>query len=71
MKYSVIVRHGSKVEYVTTYSYHCLNLLNSTSSKKEYAATYNTKKEAIEAMNKFITDAGDMYIDILDVKSIR
>lgn len=71
MKYSVIEKEGSKVMYVTTYSCHWLNLLNALSSKKEYAAKYNTKKEAIEAMNKFIADAGSMYNGLLDVKGIR
>lgn len=71
MKYSVIERQGSKVMYVTTYSCHWLNLLNELSKDKQYAAKYNTKKEAIEAMNKFIEDAGSMYNGLLDVKGIR
>lgn len=71
MKYSVIERRGSKVMYVTTYSCHWLNLLNELSKDKQYAAKYNTKKEAIEAMNKFIADAGSMYNGLLDVKGIR
>ena len=71
MKYSVIERHGSKVMYVTTYSCHWLNLLNDLSKDKQYAAKYNTKKEAIEAMNKFIEDAGSMYNGLLDIKGIR
>ena len=71
MKYSIIERHGSKVMYVTTGSCHWLNLLNDLSLNKEYAYKYNTKKEAIEAMNKFIADAGSMYNGLLDVKGIR
>lgn len=71
MKYSVIERQGSKVMYVTTYSCNWLNLLNELSKDKQYAAKYNTKKEAIEAMNKFIEDAGSMYNGLLDVKGIR
>ena len=71
MKYSVIERDGSKVFYVTTKSGNWLDLLNETSKDKKYAAKYNTKQEAIEAMNKFIEDAGSMYNGLLDVKGIR
>ena len=71
MKYSVIERQGNNVMYVTTYSCHWLNLFNELSKNKQYAAKYNTKKEAIEALNKFIEDAGSMYNALLDVKGIR
>ena len=71
MKYSVIERIGSKILYVTTKSGNWLDLLNETSKDKKYAAKYNTKQEAIEAMDKFIRNAGSMYTGILDVKGIR
>ena len=71
MKYSIIERIGSKVLYVTTKNDNWIDLLNETNKDKKYAAKYNTKQEAIEAMDKFVRNAGSMYTGILDVKGIR
>ena len=72
MKYAVVEKiEGKVLEYVTTDNCHWLNLLNDTSKNKEHAYKYNTKKEAIDAMNKFIADAGSMYNGCLSVKGIR
>lgn len=72
MKYAVAEKFaGHAIEYITTNSGNWLDLLNETSKNKNDAYKYNTKKEAEEAMLKFIKDAGDMYNGALLVKGIR